>query len=49
MYVALKNAVVKKDVKSKMATKNGCDGRLKAKILIMTIKVNLCCLLHISV
>jgi len=30
-----------KDVKSKVAVKNGCDGRLKAKILIMTIKVNL--------
>ena len=28
-------------VKSKMAAKNGCDGRLIAKILIMTIQVNL--------
>ena len=26
----------------------GCDGRLIAKILMTTIKVNLCCLLHIS-
>jgi len=32
---------VKKDVKSKVATKNGCDGRLIAKILITTIPVNL--------
>ena len=39
---------VKKDVKSKVAAKNGCDGRLKAKILVMTIQVNLCCLLHVS-
>jgi len=28
---------VKKDVKSKVAAKNGCDGRLIAKILITTI------------
>ena len=46
--MAPKNAVVKKDVKSKMAAKNGCDSRLKAKILITTIQVNLCCLLHVS-
>jgi len=26
-----------KDVKSKVVAKNGCDGRLVAKILIMTI------------
>ena len=26
----------------------GCDGRLMIKILMTTIKVNLCCLLHIS-
>ena len=32
---------MKKDVKSKVAAKNGCDGRLMAKILITTIKVNL--------
>jgi len=32
---------VKKDVKSKVAAKNGCDGMLIAKILIMTIQVNL--------
>jgi len=30
-----------KDVESKVAAKNGCDGRLIAKILIMTIQVNL--------
>jgi len=31
---------VKKDVKSKVAAKrNGCDGRLKPKILITTIQV----------
>jgi len=28
--------------------RNGCDGRLMAKILITTIQVNLCCLLHVS-
>ena len=32
--------MVKKDVKSKVAAKNGCDGRLMVKILIMTIQVN---------
>jgi len=36
-----KNAIVKKDVKTKVAAKNGCDGRLIAKILITTIQVNL--------
>jgi len=35
---------VKKDVKSKVAAKNCCDGRLIAKILITTIQLNLCCL-----
>jgi len=30
-----------KDVKSRVAAKNGCDGRLIAKILIATIQVNL--------
>jgi len=30
-----------KDVKSKVAAKNGCDGRLIAKNLSMTIQVNL--------
>jgi len=39
--VAPKKAIVKKDVKSKVAAKNGCDGRLIAKILIMTIQVDL--------
>jgi len=33
---------VKKDVKSKVAAKKWLDGRLMAKILIMTIQVNLC-------
>jgi len=32
---------VKKDMKSKVAAKNGCDGRLIAKILITTIQVDL--------
>ena len=36
-----KKAKVKKDVKSKVVAKNGCDGRLMAKVLITTIKVNL--------
>ena len=31
-----------KDVKSKVVPRNGCDGRLKAKFLKMTIQVNLC-------
>jgi len=44
-WAAPKNAVVKKDVKSKVAAKK-C--RLNAKILITTIQVNLCCLLHVS-
>ena len=38
---APKKARTKKDVKSKVAAKNGCDGRLMAKILITTIQVNL--------
>jgi len=42
--VAPKKAIVKKDEKSKVAAKNGCDGRLIAKILITTIELNLCCL-----
>ena len=33
--------MVKKDVKSKVAAKKGCDGRLMVKILITTIRVNL--------
>ena len=41
---APKKAIGKKDVKSKVAAKNGCDGRLIAKILITTIQLNLCCL-----
>ena len=32
---------MKKDVKSKVAARNGCDGRLMVKILITTIQVNL--------
>ena len=44
--VAPKKARMKKDVKSKVAARNGCDGRLMAKILITTIQVNLHCLLH---
>jgi len=32
---------VKKDVKSKVVAKKWLDGRLMAKILIMTIQVNL--------
>ena len=32
----------------KWQPRNGCDGRLKAKILITSIQVNLCCLLHVS-
>jgi len=36
-----KKAIVKKDVKSKVAAKNGCDGRLIAKILITAARLNL--------
>jgi len=43
-----KKAIVKKDVKSKVAARNGCDGRLIAKILIMTIQVNLVCDHHLG-
>ena len=32
----------------KWQPRNGCDGRLKAKISITTIQVNLGCLLHVS-
>ena len=32
---------MKKDVKSKVAAKNGCDARLISNILITTIQVNL--------
>jgi len=39
--VAPKEAIVKRDVKSKVAAKNGCDGGLIAKILITMIQVNL--------
>jgi len=46
--VAPKKAIVKKDVKSKVAAKKWLDVRLMAKNLIMTIQVNLCCLLHVS-
>jgi len=38
---APKKAIVKKDVKSKVAAKNGSDGSSMAKILITTIQVNL--------
>jgi len=41
---APKKAIAKKDVKSKVAAKNGWDGRLIAKILITPIQLNLCCL-----
>jgi len=41
MCAATKKAIVKKDVKSKEVAKNGCDGRLIAKILITTIQVDL--------
>jgi len=37
---------VKKDVKSKVVARKWLDGRLIAKILIMKIQLNLCCLLH---
>jgi len=47
--VAPKKVIVKKDVKSKVAAKKWLDVRLMAKILITTIQVNLCCLLHISI
>ena len=45
-----KNAVVKKrcEIQSGDQEMHGCDGRLKAKFLIMTIRVNLCYLLHVS-
>jgi len=43
-----KKAILKKDVKSKVAPRNGCDGSLMAKFLIPTIQVNLCCPLYIS-
>jgi len=46
--VAPKNAVVKKIWNPKWWPRNGCDNRLKAKNLIMTIQVNLCRLIHIS-
>jgi len=36
-----KKAIVKEDVKSKVAAKNGCDGRLMEKFLITIIQVNL--------
>jgi len=38
MCAAPKKAVVKKDVKSKVAAKKWLDGRLMAKILIKTIR-----------
>jgi len=44
---APKKAIMKKDVKSKVAAKKWLDGRLMVKILITIIQVNLCCLLHV--
>jgi len=41
--------VWKKIWNPKWLPRNGCDGRLKAKILITTIQVNSCCLLHVSI
>jgi len=41
LCVTPKKAIVKKDVKSKAAAKNGCDGKLIEKILITTIQVDL--------
>jgi len=38
-----------KDMKLKVAAKNGYDGRLMAKVLIMTIQLNLFSLLHFSI
>jgi len=38
---APKKAIVKKDVTSKVAARNGCNGRLIVKILTMAIQVNL--------
>ena len=38
---ALRKAMVKKDVNPRWQPRNGCDGRLMVKILIMTIQVNL--------
>ena len=46
--VAPKKAMVKKDVKSKVAAKNGCDGRLMVKILITTIQVNFVPQIHLN-
>ena len=37
--VALKKATVKKDVKSRWQPRNGCDGRLMVRILMMAIQV----------
>jgi len=41
---APKKAIVKKDVKSKVAAKNGYDVKLITKFLITPIQLNLCCL-----
>ena len=38
--VALRKAMVKKDVNPRWRPRNGCDGRLMVKILIITIQVN---------
>jgi len=45
---APKKAILKKDAKSKVVAKKWLDGKLMEKFLIMTIHMNLCCLLHIS-
>ena len=39
-------AIVKKMWNPRWQPRNGCDGRLIAKILIMTIQVNLCTIWH---
>ena len=39
---------MKENLKSKVTRRNGCNGVLITKILIITIQVNLCCLLHAS-
>ena len=38
---SLRNAIVKKDMKSRWWPRNDCDDRLMAKLLIMTIEVYL--------
>ena len=45
---ASKKTRMKKMWNPRWRPRNGCDGRLMAKILITTIQVNLCCLLQVS-